>query len=121
MLAMTPHHPTPARYKGHTMAMKTVIVEVLEPEPTVEENIQQTASRLAVCLENKFRAVTDRAKALAGKPSRNGDFNFTCGMALTLGIATRLMYALAANDRELLEKILKDADNQTANTGEREK
>ena len=84
--------------------MEIIEVEVLDAER--EETIQQKAGKVAKVLERKFRQSAEVAKETAHDKKRENEFYFASGASIVLGIATRLMYALANNDVDMLNWII---------------
>lgn len=89
--------------------MEIIAVEVLEAEQ--EETLQQKAEKVAKVLEQKFRQSAELAKETAHDRKRENEFYFASGASIVLGIATRLMYAVANNDGELLDGIIDELED----------
>lgn len=89
--------------------MEIIAVEVLDAEQ--EETLQQKAEKVAKVLEQKFRQSAEVAKETAHDRKRENQFYFASGASIVLGIATRLMYAVANNDREVLDGIIDELED----------
>lgn len=89
--------------------MEIIAVEVLDAEQ--EETLQQKAEKVAKVLEQKFRQSAELAKETAHDRKRENEFYFASGASIVLGIATRLMYAVAHNDGELLDGIIDELED----------
>ena len=89
--------------------MEIIAVEVLDAEQ--EDTLQQKAEKVAKVLEQKFRQSAELAKETAHDPKRENQFYFASGASIVLGIATRLMYAVANNDGEVLDGIIDELED----------